>query len=98
MPAPRISVDPDTPELDQGDTTEKPIPVPNASRTRVRVAEANPPATIAAHETADTDASPDSSSIEIDSTIATASVMASLPGYFHILGLSSLLVRSDFVQ
>src|ERR1019366_9126774 len=36
----------------QGDTTEKPMPTPNARRTRVRAAAATAPAAIAAHDTA----------------------------------------------
>src|SRR5450759_1316041 len=42
----------DTPEPPHGDTDEKPMPAPNARRTRVRAAAATAPATTAAHDTA----------------------------------------------
>ena len=44
----------ETPEFDQGEIADKLMPAPKASNTRVKAAEATPPATIAAHETAET--------------------------------------------
>jgi hypothetical protein len=41
------------PAFDHGETAENPIPLPNASSTKVSAAAAIPPATIAAHEVAD---------------------------------------------
>jgi hypothetical protein len=53
-PAPMLNVVAEIPEFDQGETADNPIPAPNARSTSVKAAEATPPATIAAHETAGT--------------------------------------------
>jgi hypothetical protein len=53
MPAPTLNVVIETPESDQGETAEKPIPAPKAKSIRVRAAAATAPAATAAHETAD---------------------------------------------
>jgi hypothetical protein len=52
--APRLNVDGETPEFDQGEIADMLMPAPKASNNRVKAAEATPPATIAAHETAET--------------------------------------------
>jgi hypothetical protein len=53
-PAPILNVVEEIPEFAQGETADKPIPAPNARSASVKAAEATPPATIAAHETAGT--------------------------------------------
>jgi hypothetical protein len=63
----------DTPAFDQGETAENPIPLPNASNTKVSAAAATPPAMIAAQEVADW---PDSTTVAVSLLIV--SVMAPL--------------------
>jgi hypothetical protein len=45
-----VNVPLDTPELDQGEMAENPMPAPKASSTNVRAAAAIPPAAIAAQD------------------------------------------------
>jgi hypothetical protein len=47
----------DGPELAHGETAEKPIPTPNATKASVKAAAAMAPAATAAHDTAETDVS-----------------------------------------
>jgi hypothetical protein len=63
----------DTPAFDQGETAENPIPLPNASNTKVSAAAATPPAIIAAQEVADW---PDSTTLAVSLPIV--SIMAPL--------------------
>src|SRR6202022_3130176 len=65
----------DTPLFCQGETLENPSPAPNARSTRVTAADDNPPAMIAAQETADTA----ESSVPGDSLRTIASAIAVLP-------------------
>src|SRR3954471_5412465 len=53
MPAPTENVVLDTPWSVHGETTEKPKPIPNASKISEAAAAATPPARMAPHETAD---------------------------------------------
>jgi hypothetical protein len=46
-----LKVDAETPESDQGDTADKPIPAPKAISSRVKAAAAMAPAATAAQET-----------------------------------------------
>jgi hypothetical protein len=69
MPVPTLKVVADTPEFDQGETADSPMPAPKATKARVKAAAATAPAATAAHETAD---AVDSSSVA-DATPTTRS-------------------------
>src|SRR6478752_1388404 len=56
-PVPILKVVADTPELPQGDTTEKPMPAPKDRSTSVSARDATAPAKTAAQETPATDGS-----------------------------------------
>src|SRR6266852_5209380 len=60
MPAPTLNVVIETPESDQGETAENPIPAPKAKSSKVKAAVATAPAATAAQETADICVSSDS--------------------------------------
>src|SRR5450432_3307814 len=53
IPVPTLNVVIEAPESDQGETADKPMPVPNAINSRVNAADATAPAAIAAQEIAD---------------------------------------------
>src|SRR5882757_6248269 len=56
-PVPILKVDAETPELPHGETTEKPMPAPKESSTRVSARDATAPASTAAQEIPGTDCS-----------------------------------------
>jgi hypothetical protein len=68
-----LNVPADTPAFDQGETAENPIPLPNASSTKVSAAVATPPAIIAAQEVADW---PESTTVAV--SLLTESIIAML--------------------
>src|SRR3982074_23307 len=51
MPVPVLNVEAETPESDQGDTADKPIPAPKATSKSVSATAAAAPADTAAHDT-----------------------------------------------
>src|ERR1700686_541967 len=77
MPAPTLKVVDDTPELDQGEIDDNPVPAPKAIRTKLSAAAAPAPAATAAHDTAESSA-PSLSSATMAISVARKSVMARL--------------------
>src|SRR5579864_1541974 len=51
MPVPSLKVEAETPESDQGDTADRPIPAPKATSSRVSAAVATAPAATAPQDT-----------------------------------------------
>src|ERR1700712_214214 len=70
-PVPILNVVAETPEPAQGETTESPRPVPNASSSSVNARLTTAPAATAAQETPATDGSPES----VPGWITTVSIM-----------------------